>query len=754
MAPRLTLFTWVFLLAVCATVGVNSYFYLMTLGTGDSVSPYERTLVRGADATHLSHAAPMDKLASLERAIASLHRDVKMVQHDIAEAGRMRAERIEAERIEAARRAETRRVEAERIEAGRIEAARRAEARRVEAERMEDGRIEAGDIGAVGPAGADGVDGAAGPQGGHVKARACARLKLTYSVDPGTSWGSMNKTMQNLWATLQCDNGGTQSLEARTCVRLKLTYGVKPGTSWGDMNKTMQNLWATLQCDKGGIPTRSATDRRSDRDRRQSPALRAIFPMCPWMSRPRAVRYPRTVSRRELPSADLQCLRRLMEATDQHELLWRLSFGWLVSTLSQGGYHGNFDDGDADIYLAYSGSWAVTPKLVGDKYCKGGGVGARLLSFHGLANTEGHVVDTIGRTYTVDVDRRAVNATRESRLVAAFRSLDPTSLCVGEFEDMEVLTTQQTFAERQFGLSWWVPPVRRGEPGASGMKDVGGDHSFDWVTPLKETVGDFDEFHNWGMESLDNLRSWDTNSNGVLEVGEFLDCVLGRTEINSLWVNDMIARRACVVTNALEHWQNTMSLFQRFATARKRITQASPYEIQTGENMTTAQRRQFAAFRMTVKRPRYSNNHAQCRAMIPPLYVRAAEQQQQQQQQQQQEATSTNADTTTGAASSPLQQLEPWGYGWSSMRREISPEQIVAARMALGKGANESTPETILLSAIDAVEVFDQDGSHMLNEMELTAFEISTEKEWGGLFEGRKVDFGSLYAALKVNGGQ
>ena len=555
----------------------------------------------------------------------------------------------------------------------------------------------------------------------------------------------MNKTMQHLWATLRCDNGGTpQSLEARTCVRLKLTYGVEPGTSWGRMNKTMQHLWATLRCDNGGIPPRSATDRRSDRDRRQSPALRALFPMCPWMSRPRAVRYPRMVSRRELPRAELQCLRSLMEATDQHKLVWRLSFGWLVSTLSQGGYHGNFDDGDADIYLAHNGA-LKTPKSVGDKYCGGGRVGAKLLSFHGFANTEGHVVDTTGRAYTVDVDRRAANA---SRLVAAFRSLDPTSLCVGEFEDMEVLTTQQTFAERQFGLSWWVPPVRRGEPGASGMKDVGGDHTFDWVTPLNETVGDFDEFHRWGMESLNNLQSWDTNSNGVLEVGEFLDCVLGRTEINSLWVNDMIARRACVVTNALEHWQNTMRLFQRFATARKRITQASPYEFQSSENMTTAQRRQFAAFRMTVKRPRYSNNHAKCRATIPPLYVRAAEQQQQQQRQE--AKTTPNADTVTGAASSPSQQLEPWGYGWSSMQREISPEQIVAARMALGKGANELRPETILLAAIDAVEVFDQDGSHMLNEMELNAF----ERSWGGVFEGSRVDFGSLYAALQVNGGQ
>ena len=716
MAPRLTLFTGVFLLAVFVTVGLLYNAHHTTRRTGDYVSPYERrTLVRGADATHLSHAAPKDKLASLERAIASLHRDVKMVQHDIAEAGRIEErQRVEKERLQAEEATERQRVEAEHAvaaEAVRL-AAVEDDRRRVETERIK-------------------ADEAFEIEMQRVEDENAAEEAARLVAVEGNRQRAENERIR------LADGDGA-------CARLKLTYGVEPGTSWGRMNKTMQHLWATLRCDSGGIPPRSATDRRSDRDRRQSPALRALFPMCPWMSRPRAVRYPRMVSRRELPRAELQCLRSLMEATDQHKLVWRLSFGWLVSTLSQGGYHGNFDDGDADIYLAHNGA-LKTPKSVGDKYCGGGRVGAKLLSFHGFANTEGHVVDTTGRAYTVDVDRRAANA---SRLVAAFRSLDPTSLCVGEFEDMEVLTTQQTFAERQFGLSWWVPPVRRGEPGASGMKDVGGDHTFDWVTPLNETVGDFDEFHRWGMESLNNLQSWDTNSNGVLEVGEFLDCVLGRTEINSLWVNDMIARRACVVTNALEHWQNTMRLFQRFATARERITQASPYEFQSSENMTTAQRRQFAAFRMTVKRPRYSNNHAKCRATIPPLYVRAAEQQQQQQRQE--AKTTPNADTVTGAASSPSQQLEPWGYGWSSMQREISPEQIVAARMALGKGANELRPETILLAAIDAVEVFDQDGSHMLNEMELNAF----ERSWGGVFEGSRVDFGSLYAALQVNGGQ
>ena len=102
MAPRLTLFTGVFLLAVFVTVGLLYSAHHTTRGTGDYVSPYERrTLVRGADATHLSHAAPKDKLASLERAIASLHRDVKMVQRDIAEAGRIGRMREQNEAVQA-----------------------------------------------------------------------------------------------------------------------------------------------------------------------------------------------------------------------------------------------------------------------------------------------------------------------------------------------------------------------------------------------------------------------------------------------------------------------------------------------------------------------------------------------------------------------------------------------------------------------------------------------------------------------------
>ena len=167
------------------------------------------------------------------------------------------------------------------------------------------------------------------------------------------------------------------------------------------------------------------------------------FANCSWMSRPPALRYPRSRSGNAVgaPNNMLACVEQLWQWQEQGSLLFVVFEGQGLGARMAGGFHGNQDDGDLDVRMVSE----LYDHLA--QHCEDADLGG--FGFH--------KVPVVGGV----AGMKAVLAKNGEDWLGQ----GGHQPCIGEWEGLEVLALpdESSYFRSLHGGSWWVPPVSGGK---------------------------------------------------------------------------------------------------------------------------------------------------------------------------------------------------------------------------------------------------------------------------------------------------
>jgi hypothetical protein len=262
------------------------------------------------------------------------------------------------------------------------------------------------------------------------------------------------------------------------------------------------------------------------------------FELCPWMKEPAAVRYPRVhTSPFSRTSSMYECMAKLAAYQERGDFMF-VPFGGIgVSAMTNGGFHGNGDDGDIDLK-----SVSRIHESLSD-HCSGVG-------------------PAYGFEYWPKPENQSANESiasvaamhDENKSSAAYQALPGTlkehffaNACVCEWEGLSLLCLHDdAYWVYEYGKSYWVPPA------VSGGKDTG-DNFKDFMAPGSS----YEDYFCWLVDTIKGLSTVDTDEDGVISAAEFLAYLRPNPKINQLWLNRTMVEQPCVVYNAAVHYNHT-----------------------------------------------------------------------------------------------------------------------------------------------------------------------------------------------------
>lgn len=292
------------------------------------------------------------------------------------------------------------------------------------------------------------------------------------------------------------------------------------------------------------------------------------FDICPWMSLPENMRYPRKIDlSTDRPSTTfLCCLDRLIEWQERKKILFVLAEGHGLGAQMTGGYHGNSDDDDIDIRgLFHLDTTQSEPENWCDTYDMELGVYGKF---------------SVGKQTETFVKNNARNL---------------TNYCIGEFESRVVLLThpKTNYSRELYGGSFWVPPVQGG-------KDLGRPF-LAFFDPKKSRSR---RWFSWFEKSHDGIRTLDKSpSDGKISKEEFFDYLTTNSRINQEWLQHVRVHRPCFVANALVHYQHIMRFGNMGRSLRYRC--GNKYNRYNWETREACTQQNWKLFKMYYHKPEY-----------------------------------------------------------------------------------------------------------------------------------------------------
>ena len=303
---------------------------------------------------------------------------------------------------------------------------------------------------------------------------------------------------------------------------------------------------------------------------RSSSRLRALgYPACPWMQRPREIRYPRIPvsagQRHAGVHRIVRCISSIQHAQDSGTIFIGLDGGTNLGAAAAGGFHGHFaDDSDLDLFRVLH---ATDQESLRDRrvFAKRHGFPSRR-----MCGRDTHISGPWAVTNLAHIQRKEQ---LEQYLPYGPRRMGHQKrVCRGEFEGIEVLVSDAGYLEWIYGASWWVPVPHLG------MKDLGISGLSNWMQPRHH----FFRFLGWWRDSLESLQSVDVRpKDGRISRSEFAQFVHGHPQVNQLWLAHAVRSEPCVVENARIHYDHALHYLELGFRLRKRCKGGG---IARGEN--------------------------------------------------------------------------------------------------------------------------------------------------------------------------
>ena len=257
-----------------------------------------------------------------------------------------------------------------------------------------------------------------------------------------------------------------------------------------------------------------------------TPPKESEVPLCPWMTVPLEVRYPRVKSNITFRRAT-DCMKELNEQQANGTILWIPASGSLLQSTALGGSHGQSNDDDLDILLL------TTLNKTAEQHCTNNAIGNFFFSF---------------------VQSSSSGSINKSSIAASHPAF--ANRCVCEFNDMRLFCRKDAYdaLNRYIGPEWWFP--------ISGGGKVTHEQALPkWGDPNHYLRR---RWMNNGKGNLLALRSYDTDGDMQISLPEVINrlhVATSNRQFNMQWFNRQVRVDPCSIVNSWIHLNHSLWWF-------------------------------------------------------------------------------------------------------------------------------------------------------------------------------------------------